>query len=53
MVTDPLGRNFQTDWVNYTITAPVDDRLPGGGGYPISVYLPNTSAATQNNLKRE
>ena len=53
MVTDTLGRNFKTDWVNYTINAPVDDRLPGGGGYPISVYLPNTSAATQNNLKRE
>ena len=53
MVTDALGRNFQTDWVNYTITAPVDDRLPGGGGYPVTVYLPNTTAATQNNLKRE
>jgi hypothetical protein len=53
MVTDALGRNFQTDWVNYTIDAPLDDRLPGGGGYPITVYLPNTTAATQNNLKRE
>jgi hypothetical protein len=53
MVTDALGRNFQTDWVNYTIDAPLDSRLPGGGGYPITVYLPNTTAATQNNLKRE
>ena len=53
MVTDALGRNFKTDWVNYTIMAPVDDRLPGGGNYPITVYLPNTTAATQNNLKRE
>ena len=53
MVTDTLGRNFQTDWVNYTINAPIDDRLPGGGGYPITVYLPRTTAATQNNLKRE
>jgi hypothetical protein len=53
MVTDLLGRNFRTDWVNYTITAPVDDRLPGGGGYPITVYLNNSTAPTQNNLKRE
>ena len=53
MVTDTLGRNFQTDWVNYTIMAPADSRLPGGGNYPISVYLPNTTAATQNNLKQE
>ena len=53
MVTDTLGRNFKTDWVNYTILAPTDDRLPGGGGYPITVYLPNTTAATQNNLKQE
>jgi len=53
MVTDTLGRNFKTDWVNYTIMAPVDDRLPGGGNYPITVYLANTAAATQNNLKRE
>ena len=29
MVTDNLGRNYQTDWVNYTITAPSDPRLPG------------------------
>jgi len=53
MVTETLGRNFQTDWVNYTIMAPADSRLPGGGNYPISVYLPNTTAATQNNLKQE
>jgi hypothetical protein len=53
MVTDALGRNFRTDWVSYTIAAPSDSRLPGGGGYPITSYLPNTTAATQNNLKRE
>ena len=53
MVTDTLGRNYQTDWVNYTIMAPADSRLPGGGNYPISVYLPNTTAATQNFLTRE
>ena len=33
--------------------APSDPRLPGGGNYPITVYLANTSAATQNNLKQE
>jgi hypothetical protein len=53
MVTDTLGRNYQTDWVNYTINAPTDPRLPGGGNYPITVYLPNTAAATQNFLTRE
>jgi hypothetical protein len=53
MVTDSLGRNFQTDWVNYTINAPTDPRLPDGGGYPIQVFLPRTSAATQNFLTRE
>jgi hypothetical protein len=53
MVTDALGRNFKTDWVNYTLNAPSDDRLPGGGGYAITTFAANTSAATQNNLKRE
>jgi hypothetical protein len=53
MVTDSLGRNYQTDWVNYTINAPSDPRLPDGGNYPITVYLPNTTAATQNFLTQE
>jgi len=53
MVTDSLGRNYQTDWVNYTINAPADPRLPDGGNYPITVYLPNTTAATQNFLTQE
>src|SRR5687767_7377531 len=52
MRTDLLGREV-TDYVNYTITAPVDDRLPGGGGYPISVYVNRSTAPTQNNLRRE
>jgi hypothetical protein len=39
--------------VNYTINAPSDSRLVGGGNYPITVYLPNTSAATTNFLTRE
>src|SRR4029453_13220154 len=46
-------RNYQTDWVNYTINAPADPRLPGGGNYPITVFLPNTTAATQNFLTPE
>jgi hypothetical protein len=53
MVTDSLGRNYKTDWVNYTINAPSDPRLPDGGNYPITVYLPNTTAATQNFLTQE
>ena len=53
MVTDTLGRNYQTDWVSYTITAPSDSRLPDGGGYPITVFRANTTAATQNFLTRE
>jgi hypothetical protein len=53
MVTDALGRNYQTDWVSYTINAPSDPRLPDGGNYPITVFLPNTTAATQNFLTRE
>src|SRR5687767_6602767 len=52
MRTDLLNREV-TDYVNYTITAPVDDRLPGGGGYPISVYVNRSTAPTQNNLRRE
>ena len=53
MVTNDLSRNYQTDWVNYTITAPTDPRLPGGGGYPVTVYLANTTAAAQNFLTQE
>ena len=53
MVTDTLGRNYQTDWVSYTIAAPSDSRLPDGGGYPITVFRANTTAATQNFLTRE
>ncbi len=52
MRTDLLNREV-TDYLNYTITAPVDDRLPGGGGYPITVFVNNNPAATQNNLRRE
>jgi hypothetical protein len=53
MVTDSLGRNYQTDWASYTVNAPNDARLADGGNYPITVFLPNTTAATQNFLTRE
>jgi len=28
----------------YTLTAPLDDRLAGGGGYPVTVYFPTATA---------
>ena len=28
----------------YTINAPVDNRLPGGGGYPMTIYVPTAAA---------
>jgi hypothetical protein len=52
-VTSDLNRNPQTDYLHYTITAPVDSRLPDGGGYPITVYLANTTEAARNFLTRE
>src|SRR5215831_8108141 len=41
------------DYESWTINAPVDPRLPGGGGYPITVYnLTGAGSAkgTQNNI---
>ena len=49
-VTDNLNLSVD-DWTPFTITAPVDDRLPGGGGFPITMYTLNTNkvgAATDN-----
>jgi hypothetical protein len=43
-VTDDLNRNINTAYENYTLTAPVDPRLPGGGGYPITIYTPTAAA---------
>jgi hypothetical protein len=52
-VTEDLNRDVRTDWANYTIAAPADDRLPGGGGYPIEVFVPTVSGAAQNFLTWE
>jgi hypothetical protein len=42
-VTDDLNRNVATAYETYTVTAPLDSRLPNGGGYPITIY--NVTAA--------
>jgi hypothetical protein len=52
-VTQDISRDVTTDYANYTITAPTDSRLPGGGGYPIEVYVPIVTGAAQNFLTRE
>jgi carboxypeptidase family protein len=43
-VTDDLNRNVNTGYESYTLTAPQDPRLPNGGGYPITVYVPTSAA---------
>jgi hypothetical protein len=45
-VTDDLTRrgNVASYYETYTLTAPVDSRLPDGGGYPITRYLPTPAA---------
>jgi len=45
-VTDDLTRrgNINSYYETYTVTAPVDPRLPNGGGYPITRYLPTPAA---------
>ena len=41
-VTDNLNLGVD-EWSPFTITAPLDDRLPGGGGYPIAMYTLNAN----------
>jgi hypothetical protein len=43
-VTDNINRTA-ADFDVYTVTAPSDPRLPGGGGYAIPVYVPTAAAA--------
>jgi hypothetical protein len=57
-VTDDLTRrgNINSYYETYTLTAPLDERLPDGGGYPIVRYLPTPAAlavAPQPFLMRE
>ena len=52
-VTNDLNRNHLTGWSNYTINAPLDPRLPDGGGYPITQYVVNSTTPAQNFLTRE
>jgi hypothetical protein len=51
-VTDNLNLGVD-EWTPFTITAPADDRLPGGGGYPITMYTlnPNKVGAATDNLR--
>jgi hypothetical protein len=44
LVTDDLNRNVNTAYETYTLTAPLDPRLPNGGGYPITIYTPTAAA---------
>jgi hypothetical protein len=43
-VTDNLVRD-PSQYDSWTITAPQDSRLAGGGGYPITLYVPTDAAA--------
>jgi len=43
-VTDNLNRD-PSQYDAWTINAPSDPRLPGGGGYPITIYTPTAAAA--------
>ena len=49
-VTDNLNIT-SADYSPYSVTAPVDSRLPNGGGYVVSgLYDPNFLAATNNTI---
>jgi hypothetical protein len=43
-VTDNLNRN-PSQYDAWSINAPSDSRLPGGGGYPLTIYTPTAAAA--------
>ena len=42
-----------SDWTPFTITAPLDDRLPGGGGFPVTLYTLNPAkvGVATNNIR--
>jgi hypothetical protein len=55
-VTDDLNRRaggVGSHYESYTLTAPTDSRLAGGGGYPVTVFVPLTNAAPSPILMRE
>jgi hypothetical protein len=63
-ITDNLNRHeggvvsgsVLSSYETYTLNAPLDDRLPGGGGYPITVYVATPAAnaiPAKNYLRRE
>src|SRR5207344_1445628 len=39
-----LSGDPNVSYETYTLTAPQDSRLAGGGGYPVTVYVPTTAA---------
>ena len=45
-VTDNLART-PDEWDQYVVTAPTDERLAGGGGYPITIFVPTPAAANE------
>ncbi len=45
-VTDNMVRGPE-DYDEFTITAPLDPRLPGGGGYPITLQMITAAAAAR------
>jgi len=53
LVTDDLNRNASTGWDTYTVTAPVDSRLPNGGGYPVTVFTPKAAVTPKPYLTWE
>ena len=46
IVTDNLARD-PSEYQTWTIDAPLDERLPGGGGYPITLYTVTAAAAAE------
>jgi hypothetical protein len=55
-VTDDLNRRaggVASYYESYTLTAPTDSRLAGGGGYPVTVFVPLSNAAPATTLIRE
>ena len=51
-VTDNLNLSVD-EWSPFTITAPLDDRLPDGGGFPVTMYTlnPNKVGTATDNLR--